>query len=190
MSVIENFAELSFEEQQKFAEALIKTINSEKLFYDGTQFEITGIEAVDMDGSLMIEVSHADPIEVEREATWTCDSKEEASSDPGYDADYVNYLIDDAKSAFKILSTVIDGYKVTLDIADVDEDDTIEVEVDSTSNEDGGIGDYEYWGRRGHDSDPYVEVTGTIVKACECALAFFVEADDTTEPEVEEVEEA
>ena len=45
MTVIENFAELSFEEQEKFAEALIKTINYENTFTNDTKFSFAGIEA-------------------------------------------------------------------------------------------------------------------------------------------------
>jgi hypothetical protein len=84
------------------------------------------------------------------------------------------------------MEAVIEGYKVSLDISDVDEDEAIEVEVDNISHEDSGIGSYEYWGHMEYDSQPYVEVEGTIVKACTCALAFFVypvDAPASTEPE-------
>jgi hypothetical protein len=70
-----------------------------------------------------------------------------------------------------------------LEIDDVDEVETVEVEVDSISHEDAGIGHYEYWGEVGYDSRPYVEVEGTIVKACDCALSLYVEVADTTPEE-------
>lgn len=187
---IENFAAIPFQDQMKFAEALLKTINSEKIFTDDTMFELDGIEAEDLTGGLTIMVSHPDTIEVSREATWTCGDEDEASNDPGYDADYENGLFEDAKSAFKTLSTVIDGYNISLELDDVDEVETVEVEVDSTSHEDAGIGDYEFWGERGHDSRPYIEVEGTIVKACDMALAIYVEpADEPVETIPEETEE-
>ena len=188
MAIIENFAALSAQEQQEFAKALIKTINSESIFTAETDFEITGVEADDLTGGLVIEVSHSDPIEVEREATWQASDEDEADRDPGYDADYKNSVFEDAKKSFKTLSTVIDGYKVSLDIADLDETETVEITTDHISHEDSGIGHYEYWGERGYDSHPYVEVEGIIIKACDCALAFTVEPDDTVEvkPEAEE----
>lgn len=186
MAVIENFAAVSVEEQRNFAEALLKTINSENTFSDKTKFELDGLEADDINGGIWIGVSHTNTIEVSRDATWSCDSADDAEDDPGFEADYSNYLFEDAKKAFKTLSTVIDGYKVSLEISDVDEGETVRVEVDSVSHEDSGIGDYEYWGTRGHDSQPYVEVQGTIVKECECYIAFYVEPDDAIEPQPDE----
>ncbi len=187
MSVIENFAVLPAKEQTEFATALLKTINSESIFTTDAKFEIYNIEADELTGGLMIEVSHGeDTIEVSREAAWFCGDEEDASNDPGYDADYSESIYEDAKKAFKTLSTVIDGYKVTLEIGDVDEVETVEVNVDNISHEDAGIGGYEYWGERGHDSRPYVAVEGTIVKACNFSLAFFVEPDDTIPEETEE----
>ncbi len=189
MSAIENFAALPVKEQREFAAALLKTINSEKTFHDDTTFEIINVEADDLTGGLMIEVSHTDFIVVDREANWTCAYEDEAEHDPGFDANYENSIYDDAKKAFKTLSTVIDGYKVSLEVSDVDADETVEVEVDRISHEDGGIGGYEYFGHSGHDSQPYVEVEGIIAKACDCGLAFFVEPDDAFEDVAEESEE-
>ena len=186
MSVIENFAALSAQEQREFANSLVKTINSESIFSSEVDFEITRIEADDLTGSLMIEVSHTNAIEVPRKATWTCDDAEDATDDPGFEANYDNSIIEDAKKAFKTLSTVIDGYKISLEISDVDANDAVDVEVDHISQEDAGIGDYEYWGDVGYDSRPYVEVEGTIVKACDCSLAFFVDPDDEPAVETEE----
>jgi hypothetical protein len=185
MSVIENFAELSVEEQKKFAEALIKKINSEGIFTSDANFEIYAVEADDLTGELTIEVSHGDTtLEVPREATWQAYDEDSISSDPD-DADYVESIYNDAKKAFKTLSTTIDGYTVELEIADVDEVETIDVEVSKVSHEDSGIGHYEYWGTPGYDSHPYEEVEGTIIKACNMSLAFFVIPNDSTEIESE-----
>lgn len=190
MSVIENFAALSAQEQKEFAVALLKTINSENIFSSETNFELTNVEANDFTGGLIIEVSHTNPIEVSRPATWTCAEEEDAGVDPKYDADYENDVYEDAKKAFKTTSTEIDGYKVSLEIADLYELENTEINVDSTSQEDAGIGDYEYFGFTGHDSQPYIQVEGTIVTACDCALAFFVEpADEPAETTPEESEE-
>ena len=189
MNVIENFAELSFEEQTSFAEALIKTVNSESAFTEDTNFKISGVEANELSGGLIILIEHDDPIEVRRAASWQCADEDDAEDDPGFEADYENYLFEDAKKAFKTLSTVIDGYTVSLEVDDVDDIETVRVEVDSTSQEDSGIGSYEFWGETGYDSDPYVEVEGTIVKACDCALTIYVEPVDNTEATTEESEE-
>lgn len=188
---IENFAALSFQEQMEFATKLLATINSEHTFTADTAFELDGIEADDFTGGLAIAVSHTNPIRVSRKATWTCADAEDADNDPGFEADYENYLFEDAKKAFKTLSTVIEGYSVTLEIDDVDENDAdAEIEIDNISHEDAGIGDYEFWGERGHDSRPYVEVTGTIVRECDCALTIYVEpADESAETTSEEPEE-
>ena len=186
--MIENFAELSFEEQKNFAEALVKTINSENTFTDETNFKISGIEADDLTGGLIILIEHDDLISVSREATWQAD-EDEIDSDPGYEANYANYLFEDTTKAFKTLSTEVEGYTVSLEVADVDEEETIEVNVDNYTHEDGGIGDYDYFGFEGYDSRPYAEVEGTIVKACSCVLSLYVETTNEfmVEPETEEV---
>lgn len=192
MVAIENFAALSEMEQREFAEALVKTINSESIFSSEINFEITNVKAYEFDGSLAIEVSQTETIDVPREAAWQAGDEEEAALDPGYEAEYTNSIYDDVKKAFKTAETVIDGYKVSLDISDVEEVETVEVEVDNISHEDSGIGSYEYWGHTGYDSNPYVEVEGSIIKACDCSLAFIVEPVDvadekpTEEPTSEE----
>ncbi len=186
MEIIENFAELSIEEQKAFAEALVKTINSESTFTDDTNFKVTGIETDDLAGDLVILIEPEDPIEVPREATWTCSNSEDRYDDPGYDADYDNSIYDDAKKAFKTMTADIEGYRVSLEVDDLDEVETADIEVDDYSDEDAGIGHYEYWGHTGYDSRPYVEVTGTIIKACTCYLSLYVEPSGATEPATDE----
>ena len=192
MAVIENFAELSAQEQQEFAAKLIDTINSESTFSSDTNFEIVKTEIDDLTGDLCIEVSHTNPIEVPREAAWTCSDEDEDDiyNDPGYDADYVDSIYDDVENAFNTLTAEIEGYKIELAIGDVDEIETIEVKVEHSSHQDAGIGRHEFWGSVGYDSRPYIEVEGTIIKACECALAIYVTpAAATVEPAPEETEE-
>ena len=85
------------------------------------------------------------------------------------------------------MSTVIDGYNIELEISDVDANDTVEIEVDSISHEDAGIGSYEYWGEVGYDSRPYVEVGGYYC-GLRMSLAFLVDPVDTVyEDESEEI---
>lgn len=188
MTVVENFAAMSETEQRDFANALLKTINSEHIFSTETEFRPIDVEADDVTGGLVINVEHVNPIRVTRKATWYCDTEDDVADDPGFEADYVNHLYEDVATAFATLSTSIEGYKVSLEIADVDEGEAVEVNVDNYSQEDSGIGDYEYFGFTGHDSQPYVAVEGTIVRECDCALAFFVEPDDEITVETAEEE--
>ena len=50
--------------------------------------------------------------------------------------------------------------------------------VDDYSYEDSGVGWYEYGSEVGYDSDPYIQVEGTIVRGCDCALSLYVEPID------------
>lgn len=181
MAVIENFDAISVQEQMKFAEALLKTINSERIFSDQTNFELRGVEAEAFTGGLYIEVKQTNPIEVECKATWTANNEDDAESDPD-DAKYDNSIDKDVLKSFKVGSAVIDGYKVEIEVVDVDEESKfVEVIVDRISYEDDGIGSYEHFGFTGYDSRPYVSVRGTVVKSCDCALSFYVEPVDAFE---------
>lgn len=183
MAVIENFDVISVQEQMKFAEALLKTINSERIFSDQTNFELRGVEAEAFTGGLYIEVKQTNPIEVERRATWTAANEDDAESAAyDLDADYDNSLDEDALKAFKTSLAVIDGYNVELQIDDVDEEiKPVEVEVEDISYEDAGIGHNEFWGVSSFDSRPYVAVKGTLVHSCNCYVSFYVEPVDTFE---------
>jgi hypothetical protein len=176
MSVIENFSAISAEERLAFAEALVKTVNSENIFTSDTNFKVLEVDADETTGDLYIILETDDLVLVERDATWSCGDEEEAYEDPGYDADYAQSVFDDAKKAFKTLKTEIDGYDIELSIDDVDEEETDEVIVETCRDEDAGIGSYEYWGHMEYDSQPYVEVEGTIVKACNLSLSLIVGA--------------
>ena len=185
MSVIENFAVIPAKEQVAFATKLLEKINAESVFTSDTKFDFVGVDPDDLTGGLWIDVSHATPIGVSRKAVWQALDEEDAEKNPD-DVDYEDSLANDAKKAFKTLTTVIDGYKVSVEIHDIDEGDLVEVEIDTISHEDAGIGEYEYFGFRGHDSRPYVEASGTLVEDCDFSLSFFVEANDAIEPEVDE----
>ncbi len=187
MSVIENFAELSFKEQKDFAEALVKTINSENTFTDQTNFKVTGVEADEMTGGLIIELEHEGTIEIEREATWTCGDDEDAAYEKPDNPDFESYSFNDAEKAFKTLATELEGYSITLSVDDVDTEKITEVEVDSVSNEDAGIGHFDHFGFEGYDSQPYCEVKGTLTQACTVYCSLYVEA--ATHFQAEEAEE-
>lgn len=184
MSVIENFALLSEQEQKDFAEALVKTLNTEKTFAD-FDFKVDSVEADDMTGGLVIELSHDDPIDITRNATWTCGDSEEAEDTPE-DEEYENYLWEDAKQAFKTLNAELEGYTIELEISDADAEETVEVDAEKVSHEDSGIGHYEYWGYVGYDSHPYCEVEGTITQACSIYFSIYVEAKNAEPVDSEE----
>lgn len=190
MTVIENFAILSEQEQHEFAEALLKTINTEGTFTSDTDFVLRTVEASDLTGELIIEVDHTKPIEVPRKATWQCIDEEEAysiNSDPD-EPEYENDGYTDIAKALRTTSATIDGYTVTVEVVDYNEIETVAVEVDEVSHEDAGIGHFEFWGHDEYDSRPYVEVTGNIVKTCDCAFAFTITPVDEA-PAESEVEE-
>ena len=183
MSVIENFAVLSQQEQQDFATSLLKTINSEHTFSQDIEFTVTNVYADDVSGDLIIGISHGEPIEVPREATWQCEeSKYEDEDyyedDPGYDVTYDNTIYEDVASMFKTRSAEVGDYFVELEVNDADALDNVSIHAEHVSHEDSGIGFYEYGDIQGYDSHPYVEVEGTITQACECQLFLVVTPRD------------
>jgi hypothetical protein len=182
MAIIENFAELPEKERRDFAEALIKTINSESLFSSDVNFEVVNVYADEFTGGLVVEVDHSDTIEVDRKGKWQANSEEEANEVESifdtYAIEYEEQAEADALDAFKTTATVLDGYKVSLEIADVDTIKIASVEADHISQADAGIGRYEYMGHVEYDSQPYVEAEGTVTVECVCSIAFFVEPDD------------
>lgn len=169
MELIMDFNILSEAERREFAEELVQKINTEHLFTSEAEFKIATVEADAMSGDLAISIEQ--PLTITDKAIWQCDSEEETNDDPGYDAEVL-----ESEYAFKDGASVeVDGYTVTLSVDDWDTGDTIEVIVDDYSEEDAGIGSYEYWGHKGYDSRPYVEVTGSIVKDCLYYLTLWVE---------------
>lgn len=179
--IIENFATLSVEEQISFAKTLIDKVNTEKIFTEETNFEFQDVEPDDVTGGLWVSASLANPITVRRKATWEAGDEDGAYEDPGFEADYEDSLEAEAAQSFKTSTAVVDGYNVSLKIDDAEEDrdSSAEVEVDSISHEDAGIGSYEFWGHAGYDSQPYVAVTGTLTKYCDCNISFYIEAKDS-----------
>lgn len=178
MNIIENFAAIPNKDQLAFATALVKTINSEKTFQDEVQFKITEVEPDDFTGDLVIGLSPVDVV-VTRDASWYCSDDPDEDDMPADDDDvtFADYPSTDAKNAFKTLSTVIDGYKVTLDVIDADEGKIIDVKATDYERGDNGIGHYEYFGYEGYDSQPYMEAWGIVEQECKCYLALYVEPE-------------
>lgn len=185
MSVIENFAELSEQEQRAFAEALMKTINSEHIFTGETDFKVLSVEADEMTGGLYIETTNTDPIEARCKATWQA-ADEEGAYDAPSDADFTVSVYDAVEASFKTKEAVIEGYEVDFHEVNYVDEEFDSVEIDNISYEDSGIGSYEFWGDVGYDSREYVEVKGTVIYNCTCGIYFYVEPADepaNTEPE-------
>ena len=173
---IENFAELSEQELQQFAADLVEKINNESLVSNEINFKITEVKADDLTGNLMIEVIPEDETyEVDRKATWYAADHHDMNPDSS-DVEFVNLLKNDVKNKFKT-EAVVDGYKITCEVTDVDSVDTVGFEVDDYAEEDSGIGSYEYWGSSGYDSNPYVSVEGTITEECYIYLTLTVEPE-------------
>ena len=182
MAVIENFDAISVQEQMKFAEALLNTINSERIFTDEVDYKVASIEADEMTGGLIIQVDSDGPMAVAVEAAWVCDDEDDAYHVPSLDRILEEASIyEAAKKSFKTLSTVIEGYQVSLEIDDVNEGSIEEVEVDDVSQEDDGIGSYEAAGYRGYQSIPYLQAEGALIKECEVYVTFYVEPVDAFE---------
>lgn len=174
MSVITNFNTLSENELQQFAETLVHKINKDFIFSADVTFKVSDVDVNEIQGDLVISVYSCDGfLEVSREAAWQCNTEEEIYNPE--QPDYYNSIYADARRAFKTLTAIIDGYTVNAEIAEITEEDISDVIVETYSHEDGGIGAYEYWGYTGYDSQPYVEVEGTIVQNCTCYLSIWVE---------------
>ena len=175
MSVIENFAVLPIEEQRTFAEALVNTLNSKSLFTDETDFKVTSIWADEHTGNLEIEAETTGTITLKRKAQWEAGDADDADSEEIWYLEYDNAGYEDAQTALKAGSVIVDGYKVSIEVVDTTHEETLDVYLDSVTEDDRGIGSYEYWGEIGYDSRPYVEVMGIREEAHTCGVNFVVE---------------
>ena len=181
MSVIENFAALTEQEQRQFAEQLVAKINAENIILPGNTLTILEVEADELTGNLWISLDHEDGIVAARPAGWTTGSEEYTNHPASENIEYANTIDEDARKELKTLSAVVDGYNVTVttDVVDWDED---EFEVDSTDYQKDGFS-YEYWGTSGYEDTSYYECEGTVY--CTCTVAINLEV----EPSIEEPEQ-
>jgi hypothetical protein len=136
------------------------------------------IDADELTGGLDIGVRTEQPVVITRNATWQCGSAEEAKDVEYYwDIDYENPTATDAEKAFSAELANIDGYKVILTVDDAEVVGDIEdIEILNTTDEDDGIGHYEYFGATGYDSRPFCVVEGILTMECECSLRLYIEA--------------
>ena len=161
--MLKHFEELSTVEQVNLAKDLINKINTRKVFIEETTFEFQDVWVDDIDNKLVVEASLVNPIIVSRKATWLAGTEEGAEEGPNSDADYANSISEDTTKCFKLLKAYIAEYSISAEISDIDELEDVEVELTHISHEDSGIGYYEYWGFKGYDSHPYVEVEGVLL---------------------------
>jgi hypothetical protein len=180
MDIIENFDLLTEQEQIDFAKELVDKINAKHVFGTDVEFILNerAIHADETTGGLNIGVSHKKPVFVEREATWQCATPEDAEDMSSFSYfDFKNSLFEDAADSFTTTEAEVDVYRVALELYDVDETGDYELlELIDLTQEDSGIGHYEYFGATGYDSNPYCEVEGKVGAECECSLSFYVEA--------------
>ena len=174
MSTIINFNDLGIHELHSFAEDLVDKINTGNILTSYANFEVEDVEADELSGDLGIRVFNKNYlIPVPRKATWQAANEDDARNP--VDPDFHYSIYEDAEKVFKTREFEIEGYKVTVEIDDVNDDEVFDVDPENISNEDSGIGDYEYFGMRGYDSNPYAEVEGTITLGCACFLTLWVE---------------
>lgn len=174
MSVIENFAVLSEQEQHEFAAKLLEKINSEKIFSDTVSFQLNGVEADDFTGDLWILLSDINSLKVARAATWnTYDDTDKPEDEDTIE--YENTSEVDIIKTFKTSAATVDDYTISIAVDDYNENEIVDVEVTGSKEADDGIGDYEYFGFRGYDSHPYYEMEGILVRDYDCYLSLRVE---------------
>lgn len=175
MAIIENFAALSDKERMDFATNLVNKINSDVAYFAGhTDFKITEVYADEASGDLVIATTNVDPLFVTCKATWQAADEDDT---PEFDdIEYKTTIYDVLTVLFENKVVEIDGYKVTLNVNDILDDDIDSFEAVKVTHEDSGIGSYSYWGDVGYDSRPYVEVEGLIThEVKDCDIVFWVE---------------
>lgn len=179
MELIDNFSLLTQEEQMQFAVELLKKINETGVFSDTIKLDQIdsdyGVEANDMDGSLMIYLT-LDRIDYTREF-----ATDDLDQDP-WEYDYTQNSEKDAEQVFKTTKAVLDGYDLELQVDDIPNEvrEDTEIESSRTYQEDDGIGWHEFWGDVSYDSRPYerTEAQGTVACHGDALLSIRVERHD------------
>ena len=159
---IEDFEDSTEAEQKLFVNSLVSKINTEHLFTSEVDFTVEDYWAEDCSKKLVITLSHDSAVEVTREASWQCGNVDQINDLPE-EIEYDKSSITDMAKAFKTEPVIVYGYKVTLAVDDVDTEEACEVEAKTYTEEDDGIGFYEFWGFKGYDSHPYIQVEGDVV---------------------------
>lgn len=171
--MIQSFAKMSFDARLHFAEEMIKKINSESIFLNGTKFKIDQIELDDYSDDLIILTTSVDPVKLSRGVFWQVPNEDYLYYKPK-SMDYIDTEYEAVSELLKTKTAVVDGYTVTAEIDDVEAGKNIEVQVDSYYHDDNGIGYYDFWGEPGYDSRPFIVVEGTATEEREVAISFYV----------------
>ena len=167
--MIADFNTLSMEELKQFAVDLVAKVNAAKLFHDDAELAVA--EDIDLSvdetfGSLNIPVYFKDGLDISMDATWTCSEPEDATSD----YDDIEFTESESRAMLRELkgtTAKLEAFTLTLSDLDYEDYEITEVEATDITDEDAGIGWYEYWGETGYDSHPYCEVEGTAYINCE-----------------------
>ena len=166
--MIDNFSALTPEEQTKFAQELLAKVNAAQTFLSGNEMKLDELEANELDGSLDIFFSVED-FDVGREAEWQAADEDEAYRTPSrFDVDFIGREEDEVRAEFKATQVEFEGYQLEIANLQIDDYEISDAEVDSTTDEDAGIGHYDHFGYEGYDSRPYVQVEGTVY--CSCSI--------------------
>ena len=174
--LIENFAELSAQELKEFADGLISKVNADHLFAPDIELRLCddsqdNIVPDEMTGDLDIYVEPTEEVIIGREAYWSCGMDDDYEYGTPEDPDYSYGILEDIKKAFPTKTVSIDGYSVTIEAYDYADWDTGEVgKIISATEDDDGIGSYEYWGEIGYDSRPFMAIEGVI----DCPTSIYV----------------
>ena len=170
---IEDFEDSTEAEQKLFVDDLVSKINTKHLFTSDVDFIVEDYWTEDCSSRLVVTLSHEGAVEVTREASWQCGTADQINDMPE-DIEYYKSSITDVAKAFKTGPVVVDGYKVTLVVDDVDTEEAYEVEAKTYTEEDDGIGFFDCWGFKGYDSRPYIQVEGNVTCKCTCLLTLTV----------------
>ena len=172
MSMIKDFRALSEWELKQFAESLVSKVNADNTFSKEVDFKIDEVE-VQEDGVLAISITNDGRyVPATVEASWSCGDEDEIYSPE--EPEIEGSTSDALEKSFVTFTTNVDGYAIELSIDDYDEEEVQDVEVTDTTAEDDGIGEYEYWGHRGYDSQPYISVYGHITYGYTCYMTLWV----------------
>ena len=149
----------------RMAEAVVAELNKGKVFADDTLIKVKKAYIDPYSDAFLVDVE-LDSVSVKREASWNTDGDDESPTSVDEDLTYEYSESDDIKKAFKTTEATILGHKVylLLDECTAEKVDTTDWTIEHSSEEDAGIGSYEFWGEVGYDSRPYMHYEGTITE--------------------------
>ena len=178
MPEVEDFIYWSASQIKELVNKIITKVNTEHIFTDAVEFTYKSEDDLDIyDDELYIGVSHANPLKVERYATWCCLHSDEINATPEVDEiEFDDSLESDVAPALKLKTEkfVMDGFEISIMLDDTEPGEVLESTVKKWTEEEDGIGEYECHGLHGNDTTRYYEMTGTVIQECTCFLSIAV----------------